>query len=249
MINIGVVSYGLYIPDGFETADAVAEKSGLTVDAVKALGIERKFIPATDDQPVTMAVKAAKQAFKGARDIKPLDVDVVLWTGEEHKDYIAQTASIRLQEEVGCCNAWAFDLVGQGVTSILGLRVARDLMIGDQTVNTVLLAMINRSRNFESSVIMSLVIPSLKYSCSFAPLRFSNGSTAMDGLSDKIVAFFSLSVFSSPKKEGPVRIQIIAATKQMTKTINAAITRFLRLDLPRFSSMTIPLVPDSRIIR
>jgi 3-oxoacyl-[acyl-carrier-protein] synthase-3 len=140
MMNIGVVSYGLYIPDGFETANVVAEKSGLTVDAVKALGIERKFLPAPDDQPVTMAAKAAKQAFERAKDVKPLDVDVVLWTGEEYKDYIAQTASIRLQEEVGCRNAWAFDLVGQGITSILGLRVARDLMIGDETVNTVLMA-------------------------------------------------------------------------------------------------------------
>lgn len=138
-MNIGVVSYGLYVPDGFETAKVVAEKSGLTVDAVKALGIERKFLPAPDDQPVTMAVKAAKQAFEQTKDVKPLDVDVVLWTGEEYKDYIAQTASIRLQEEVGCRNAWAFDLLGQGVTSILGLRVARDLMIGDETVNTVLL--------------------------------------------------------------------------------------------------------------
>ena len=139
-MNIGIVSYGLYFPDGFETAGEVAEKSGLTVDDVKALGIERKFMPAPDDQPVTMAVEAAKQAFEMATEVKPTDVDVVIWTGEEYKDYIAQTASIRLQEETGCHKAWAFDLVGQGVTSILGLRAARDLMIGDETVKTVLLA-------------------------------------------------------------------------------------------------------------
>ncbi|MCP4667048.1 MAG: hypothetical protein GY849_11855, partial [Deltaproteobacteria bacterium] len=68
------------------------------------------------------------------------DVDVVIWTGEEYKDYIAQTASIRLQEEVGCRKAWAFDLVAQGVTSIQGLRIAGDLIFGDDTVDTVLLA-------------------------------------------------------------------------------------------------------------
>ena len=34
---------------------------------------------------------------------------------------------------------------------------------------------------------MSLVIPSLKYSCSGSPLRFVNGSTAMEGLLDKDV--------------------------------------------------------------
>jgi 3-oxoacyl-[acyl-carrier-protein] synthase-3 len=139
-MNIGIVSYGLYIPAGFETADEVAAKANLTSEEVTALGIKRKRLPSVDDQPVSMAVNAAKQAFKRANGIKPMDVDVVIWTGEEYKDYIAQTASIRLQEETGCRNAWAFDLVSQGVTAILGLRVARDLIIGDESVNTVLLA-------------------------------------------------------------------------------------------------------------
>ena len=139
-MNIGIVSYGIYLPSAIETSLEVAKKAGLTPEEVIALGIKRKFLPGPDDQPVTMAVKAANQAFERTKELRPLDVDVVIWTGEEYKDYIAQTASIRLQEEVGCRNAWAFDLVGQGVTSILGLRVARDIMIGDKSVNSVLLA-------------------------------------------------------------------------------------------------------------
>jgi len=139
-MNIGLVSFGFYVPQGFKTAAEVALQSGLSADAVAALGIRRKFLPAPEDQPVSMALKAARQVFQKTRSVKPADVDVVIWTGEEYKDYVAQTAAIRLQEEVGCRNAWAFDLVGQGVTSILGLRVARDLMLGDASVNTVLLA-------------------------------------------------------------------------------------------------------------
>jgi len=139
-MRIGVVSYGLYIPADFETNSDVAAKAELTSEEVASLGIERKYLPSSDDQPVTMAVKAANQAFERSKGVSPQDIDVVIWTGEEHKDYIAQTASIRLQEEAGCRNAWAFDLIGQGITSILGLRIAQDLMIGDDTVNTVLLA-------------------------------------------------------------------------------------------------------------
>ncbi|MBI5582860.1 MAG: hypothetical protein HY892_03460 [Deltaproteobacteria bacterium] len=138
--QIGMVSYGLYTPAGFETADGIAARSGLTPDEVSALGVERKCKPTPEDQPVTMAVKAAKQAFERAGGIKPEEVDLVLWTGEEYKDYIAQTASIRVQEETGCRQAWAFDLVDQGVTTVLGLRIARDMMIGDETIKTVLLA-------------------------------------------------------------------------------------------------------------
>lgn len=138
--KIGIVSYGLYTPAEFEAAKEVAIRSCLGIEEVRALGIERKCRPSAEDQPITMAVKAAKQALDRAGDTRPEDVDLVLWTGEEYKDYIAQTAAIRLQEEVGCRRAWAFDLVGQGVTTLLGLRLARDMMISDPTINTVLLA-------------------------------------------------------------------------------------------------------------
>ena len=139
-MNIGIVSYGLYTPETFETAADLAAGTGLTLEEVRELGIERKCRPSREDQPVTMAVKAAKHALERAGDLSPEDVDLVIWTGEEYKDYIAQTASIRLQEETGCKNAWAFDLVGQNVTSIQGLKVARDFILGDETIHTVLLA-------------------------------------------------------------------------------------------------------------
>jgi 3-oxoacyl-[acyl-carrier-protein] synthase-3 len=137
---IGIVSYGIYLPEQVETSEEVAQRAGLTVEEVLALGIRQKCRPSEQDQPIPMAVKAAKQAFERAGGVRPEEVDLVLWTGEEYKDYIAQTASIRVQEEAGCRNAWAFDLVDQGITTLLGLRVARNMMIGDQNINTVLLA-------------------------------------------------------------------------------------------------------------
>ena len=139
--QMGLVSYGLYLPSKFETAEEIAARSGLSREQVVGeLGIRRKCLPSGEDQPAVMAVKAARQAFERARGVTPEEVDVVIWIGEEYKDYICQTASIRLQEEVGARKAWAFDLVGQGVTSLVGLRTARDLMIGDPSVRTVLLA-------------------------------------------------------------------------------------------------------------
>jgi 3-oxoacyl-[acyl-carrier-protein] synthase-3 len=139
--QIGLVSYGIYMPPDFETADEVAARSGLSRDEVlHELGLEKKCRPSDEDQPVPMAVRAATEALKGTSEFTPEDIDVVIWTGEEYKDYVAQTASIRLQEEVGARNAWAFDLVGQGVTLLIGIRNARDLMIGDPSIKTVLLA-------------------------------------------------------------------------------------------------------------
>ncbi len=139
-MNIGIVSYGLYTPAAFDTTEDVAAKSGMVPDDVLKLGIEKKCRPDPLDQPVVMAAKAAGQALERARGLNPEDVDVVIWTGEEYKDYVAQTPSIRLQEEIGCRDAWAFDLVGQGVTTLQGLRTARDLITGDDRIRTVLLA-------------------------------------------------------------------------------------------------------------
>ncbi len=138
--KLGLVSYAIYLPEGYETAEQVAQASGLSPEDILNLGIKKKCKPSDEDQPIIMAEKAARLALERADSIDAKDVDLVLWTGEEYKDYIAQTAAIRLQEEVGCKNAWSFDLIEQGVTTVVGLRVARDLMIGDDTIRTVLLA-------------------------------------------------------------------------------------------------------------
>ena len=139
--RLGLMSYGIYLPPGFETAEMISARSGLDPQQlIVEWGIEKKFIPGPQDQPVSMAVKAARGALRRARDLRPEEIDVVIWTGEEYKDYIAQTAGIRIQQEVGAYQAWAFDLIGQGVTSLVGLRTAQDLMIGDPSVRTVLLA-------------------------------------------------------------------------------------------------------------
>jgi len=139
-MTVGIVSYGLYLPETFETAEQIAERCCLTIEELHALGVRQRYLPSDEDQPVAMAVKAAQKALESANHMDPMDVDVVIWTGEEYKDYIAQTPSIRLQEEIGCRNAWAFDLVAQSVTLIQGFRLARDLIAGDDSIKTVLLA-------------------------------------------------------------------------------------------------------------
>jgi 3-oxoacyl-[acyl-carrier-protein] synthase-3 len=139
-MTVGIVSYGLYLPEDIESAEQIAARYRLTVEELRALGIKQRYLPSDKDQPVVMAEKAAQKAFASAGDVDPMDVDVVIWTGEEYKDYIAQTPSIRLQEETGCKNAWAFDLVGQSVTLIQGIKLARDLITGDEGIRTVLLA-------------------------------------------------------------------------------------------------------------
>src|SRR4030067_3561084 len=51
-------------------------------------------------------------------------------------------------------------------------------------------AMTNSLGILESPVMIFSVMPSLKYSCSFSPLMFVNGSTAIEGLSGSGYAIF-----------------------------------------------------------
>jgi 3-oxoacyl-[acyl-carrier-protein] synthase III len=146
--QLGIVSYGLYLPAGVETAVEIARRSGLSPDqVVEELGVERKCFPSAEDLPVVMAIKAGRQALERAPDIDPGEIDVVIWVGEEYKDYICQTAGIRVQEELGARRAWGFDLIGQGTPSLVGLRTAQDLMIGDPAVRTILL--VGGTRNID----------------------------------------------------------------------------------------------------
>lgn len=139
-MSMGIVSYGLHLPERMIKAADIAREYGLDPAWLAGHGLAARHAPEPDDQPVGMAGRAAAQALERAGGLGPEAVDVLIWTGEEYKDYVAQTASIRLQEELGCRRAWAFDLVGQGVTLFLGLKLAQDLMRTDADVQTVLLA-------------------------------------------------------------------------------------------------------------
>lgn len=146
--SIGIVSTGLYIPDRWMTGEEIAEASGLPVDVViNKMGIQRKPIPGEDDHTCEMGIRAACEAIRKAQ-IDPKDIDLVIYIGEEHKEYPLWTAGIKLQQEVGAVNAWAFDVALRCGTAIMALKVAKDMMIADESIRTVLLAGGYRNSDF-----------------------------------------------------------------------------------------------------
>ncbi|MDM5330598.1 3-oxoacyl-ACP synthase [Neobacillus sp. CF12] len=139
-MQIGIVSTGLYLPEEYLTGREIAEKAGIPTNVVEEkMGIKKKYVPGPDDHTCEMGIIAAKQAIERA-GINPLEIDVVIYIGEEHKEYPLWTAGIKLQEEVGALNAWAFDVALRCGTTVMALKVAKSLMMADPTTNTVLLA-------------------------------------------------------------------------------------------------------------
>ena len=138
--QIGIVATGLYIPSGCLTAADVAKASGIPEEIVKMrIGIRQKPRASAGEHPSFMAIQAARQCLAEA-DQDPAEVDLLVWTGSEYKDYYVWSAGIKVQHELGCRNAWAIDVAARCSTNIVALKLARDIIRSDPSINTVLLA-------------------------------------------------------------------------------------------------------------
>ena len=128
--SIGIESIGTYIPSERHTADYISQKSGTPVDVlISKMGVKSKAVPGPNDHTVAMGVKAAKIAIKRA-NINPVkDIDLVIWAGEVHCEHPMQTYGIKFQNEVGATSAWAFDVNQRCGTFIVGMLLAKSLMM------------------------------------------------------------------------------------------------------------------------
>ncbi len=139
-VSVGIVSTGMYLPEPVITAAEIAEQSGLPEWVVREkLGIQQKHMAGEADHPNQMAVWAAQDCLSKA-DIRPEEIDVVLCTTEEWREYLLWTSGIDLAYQIGATNAWAMDIHMRCCTTVAALKMARDLMISDPDIDTILIA-------------------------------------------------------------------------------------------------------------
>ncbi len=139
-ITVGIVSAGVYIPQTFITAADIAQLSGIPEDVIEhKMGIRRKPIPGPNDHTNAMALWAAQDAF-AQTSIRPEEVDLVLCTTEEWKEYPLWTAGIKLAYDLGARRAWAIDVQMRCATTMATLKLAKAMMLSDPDINTVLIA-------------------------------------------------------------------------------------------------------------
>ena len=138
--SIGIVSAGVYIPQTFITAADIAHMSGIPEDVIaNKMGIRRKPIPGPNDHTNAMALWAAQDAL-AQTSVQPADVDLVLCTTEEWKEYPLWTAGIKLAYDLGARRAWAIDVQMRCATTMATLKMAKAMMLSDPDINTVLIA-------------------------------------------------------------------------------------------------------------
>jgi len=137
---IGIAGLAAYVPDTFVTSADISREAGIPQEIVEQkLGITRKPVPGEEDHTCAMGIKAAREAIRRA-GIDPLEIDLVIYIGEEYKEYPVWTAALKLQQEVGALNAWGFDVALRCSTAMMAIKVAKSMMLADDSIRTVLLA-------------------------------------------------------------------------------------------------------------
>lgn len=139
---IGIIGSGFYVPSKVMTAKEIAEKTEgrWTEENIKLkLGIHQIYLSGEEDGTQQMAVKASFKALEDA-NIKAEDIDLILSIGEEWKEYPLTTTALVIQGDIGAVNAWGIDLQNRCSTGLSALKIAKDMMLSDESIHTVLIA-------------------------------------------------------------------------------------------------------------
>ena len=137
--HAGIIGIATYHPETFMSAEEMAEASGLPVEVVvEKIGVQRKPVPGPEDTTSNMGIFAARKAIENA-GISPEDIDVVIWDGAQHKDYLNWLAFTKVCHEIGAINAWGFDMESMCGSMIVGLELAKSLILSREDVKIVLL--------------------------------------------------------------------------------------------------------------
>jgi len=139
--NVGILGTGIYIPKNRMTAKEISEATnGLWTEQaiIEKLGIIEKPIPGDGDGTQEMGVKAALDALERT-GLDPKEIDLILCIGEEWKEYPLTTSGIYIQEKIGADNAWAIDVQQRCCSTVSAMKIAKDMMIADDEINTVMI--------------------------------------------------------------------------------------------------------------
>ncbi len=156
--NIGLVSTGVYIPKNFITAAEISNQTGIDEQVIKEkFGVIKKPIADSVETTSYMGLKAAEIALKKA-EIDAKDIDLIIWFGAQHKDYLCWLAGLYVADNLGAKNAWSFDMEGMCGSFMMALSVAKSMMITQEDLNTVLLV-----SGYRNNDLISLKEPTTKF--------------------------------------------------------------------------------------
>ncbi|MCC3355500.1 3-oxoacyl-ACP synthase [Bacillus sp. REN16] len=135
--KIGIEATGVYFPKGIETATELSKKTGISEQVIiEKFGLYQKHVADDSMQATDLGIEAARQILS---KIDPLSIDIVIYFGSPHKDYLVWSCAPKLQYELGTKNAYAFELMNVSSCFPIALKVAKDMLRSDEKIKNILL--------------------------------------------------------------------------------------------------------------
>lgn len=143
-VTIGIRGIGLYRPPGVETAAGIARETGIPEPVlIEKFGLRQKCRAGPGEHVTEMGHKAA-QAALAAAELRPEDLDLILYHGSQYKEYQPWSAALRIQDLLGARRATAFEVYSLCAGAPVALRTAAALMQSDPALRRVLLVAATR---------------------------------------------------------------------------------------------------------
>lgn len=131
MPSVGIKSIGYYLPDGVMTSQDMAQLSGIPSSVfIEKIGIEQKPIAGTDEHPSEMGRKAALDAIEKS-GIAASDIDLIAYCAAGDYDYRFWSPAAKIQDEIGACNAFSFEVRNFCNGGNLGMHICRNMLQAD----------------------------------------------------------------------------------------------------------------------
>jgi 3-oxoacyl-[acyl-carrier-protein] synthase-3 len=124
------------MPSRVQTAAEIGERAGIPTDVIeRKFGLRGKHIATLDEHVSDLAVRAAEPLIAE----HGVDVGAVVYFGSAHKDYYLWSCAPKIQHALGLDGAFVFELMATSACAPIALRVARDMLAGDDHLDSVLL--------------------------------------------------------------------------------------------------------------
>ncbi len=138
MTSISLTATASYLPERWMTAAEVGERSSIPEHViVEKFGLRGKHIAASDEHVSDLSVRAAERLL-GDAGVDPATIEVVMYFGSMWKDYSVWQAAPWIAHRIGATRAYAVEYDNVSCGTPVALRVARDMLLAEDDLETVL---------------------------------------------------------------------------------------------------------------
>lgn len=132
-MDVGIVSYGAYVPIYRITPETIGNQWGRDgKDIGKALGVKMKSVPGPDEDTATMAVEAARRTMDG-NGVKPSDIGAIYVGSESHPYAVKPTGTIVAEALQATNEVMTADLEFACKAATAGIQISLGLVRSNMT--------------------------------------------------------------------------------------------------------------------